>query len=121
MGVFILFDAFLMSVYIAFTLFIGAKINSTQQKHLIMLCKEKLKLLLQTQQLKVEKEESEHVESTIQVLETLVDIVEKQDAVFHILGVSLGEGTTKAIIGLTMSLTVAVVARLELDLAAIAD
>lgn len=118
----VIYDALLMAIYIVFTLWIGAEINAYQEKHVSMLYKEQLKLSLQVRHLK-ESEDHKSLEDEItqlksckEILHIISSILEKQETSFTILGISLSETATKAIIGLTVSTTVAMVARIGLDL-----
>jgi len=121
------YDAMLMTVYVVITFYIGSAINGWQEKHISMMYKEQLKLSLQIRQKKEElraggkkytsiTEEINQYKGTKDTLHILANIIEKQESSFSILGFSISETATKAILGLTISIAVATIARVGLDL-----
>jgi hypothetical protein len=61
--------------------------------------------------------EEHRLQTCREVLIELAAVLEEQEATFSILGIELSEGTTKALIGLTMSLIVATIAHIEVEVA----
>jgi hypothetical protein len=85
--VLVIYDAILMAIYIVLTLGIGAEINAFQEKHVTMLYKEQLKLCLQMKQ--IQHEEKDMLKTCREILHIFANIIEKQENVFSILGISL--------------------------------
>jgi hypothetical protein len=116
--VMMIYDTFLLSVYIFIMLWIGCRINSYQYKHSILLLKEKIKLSIHIERAREEGESEEDIHKLKSCRELLAiesELIERQDADFHILGLSFSEGTLKVILGLAISITVAIVAKLGVD------
>ena len=80
-----------------------------------------MRLNLRIRQLREEdsrkhEEDISQLKACKEILHIFASIIERQDDTFSILGVSLSETAIKAIIGITVSTTVAVMARIGLDL-----
>jgi len=118
-------DALLMTIYFILTLRIGAKINSSGTKQISNLLREKLKITLEIHQLREEYKnkltqtsikEIENLEACKELIHILTEIIEQQHSSFQLLGFSISETASKMLLGLTVSTTVACIARIGLDL-----
>jgi len=122
--VLIITDALLLTVYFVFTFQIGAKINSWRSKHVSMLLREQLRLLLEIQHTKEEQRaktsmdaerDISRLDASRQLIDIVVKIIQSQHSSFQLLGFSISETMSKIILGAAVSITVACIAHLELD------
>jgi len=122
--VLVITDALLLTVNFVFTFQIGSKINSWRSKHVSMLLREQLRLLLEIQHAKEEQRQKtsmnsekliSRLEASKQLIDIVVKIIQSQHSSFQLLGFSISETMSKIILGAAVSITVASIAHLELD------